>query len=659
MATRLKSIRITNFGPFYGEQLLSFGSHRPIVLVYGDNMRGKTSLVNAVRWGLYGVVIDRFGQPVSGSKLVNWDAQDSSDWTMSVEVCLDVNGTSYALTRSLQPQNREMDPNANGAPREELSLSMGGQLLTSDDAQAEVNRVLPERVSCFFLFDGERLNEYEVLLSSTTTQAQLIRESIEDILGVPVLTNTIADVQSNLRRSSRQQRNQAKKDQAAKEFAHKADEIEAQIEQEEKKSREIVGIKAKLRARQKHAMDLLQISSTFEADTQRLHELEGRIERLRNEEARLADERRTKVADVWSDILDPLVQGRLPQLESEREEQIQRLRKEGELESRRHELTTLSTTGECPVCGQLVNKKIEGELLSKIKEVEQALVDNQVDPGRLEHIAGAIYKLRAASNLMRPIEDAERALSNIRTELAELALKQDDLRDRLNGENPTEAASNRRVLESVTKDVSLAESTLEKKQALIVNLQAEASKLRETIGRVSGPNLQRLNREVKLYEGLHTLFQQAIEHLRKNLREAIERDATEIFLRLTSDKSYSGLRINERYGLAILDNLGREVEVRSAGAEQIVALALIGALYRNAVCQGPVIMDSPLGRLDLRHRDNILKFVPTMTDQIILLAHGGEVDRARDLEPIKQYIDKEYQIEYRTSRRSEIVLINS
>ena len=85
------------------------------------------------------------------------------------------------------------------------------------------------------------------------------------------------------------------------------------------------------------------------------------------------------------------------------------------------------------------------------------------------------------------------------------------------------------------------------------------------------------------------------------------------------------MRINDYYGLTILDSNGEEVRVRAAGAEQVVALSLIGALSRNAVRHGPIIMDTPFGRLDRKHRENILKFLPSLADQVTLLVQSGEV----------------------------------
>ncbi len=109
------------------------------------------------------------------------------------------------------------------------------------------------------------------------------------------------------------------------------------------------------------------------------------------------------------------------------------------------------------------------------------------------------------------------------------------------------------------------------------------------------------------------------------------------------------------YGLTILDKDQREVTVRSAGAEQVVALSLIGALNRLAIKKGPVIMDTPFGRLDTKHRSNILRFVPTLAEQVVLLVHGGEIDRDRDLAQVAGRISREYRIDHPTSSRSEIV----
>lgn len=67
-------------------------------------------------------------------------------------------------------------------------------------------------------------------------------------------------------------------------------------------------------------------------------------------------------------------------------------------------------------------------------------------------------------------------------------------------------------------------------------------------------------------------------------------------------------------------------------------------------------MDTPFGRLDRDHRANILRFLPTMADQVVLLVHDGEIDRRRDLAPIEQMISAQILIEHDSSTSSRLVV---
>ena len=53
----LRGIEVEGFGPFAERAVLTFT--RPtgrVTVVYGDNMRGKTSLMNAIRYAFFGEV---------------------------------------------------------------------------------------------------------------------------------------------------------------------------------------------------------------------------------------------------------------------------------------------------------------------------------------------------------------------------------------------------------------------------------------------------------------------------------------------------------------------------------------------------------------------------------------------------------------------------
>ena len=83
----------------------------------------------------------------------------------------------------------------------------------------------------------------------------------------------------------------------------------------------------------------------------------------------------------------------------------------------------------------------------------------------------------------------------------------------------------------------------------------------------------------------------------------------------------------------------------SEGGKQLVALSLIGALKQAAVRGGPVVLDSPLARLDLEHRANVLKtWVPSLGTQAILLVQSGELTEQTGHEILGTTIAHEYRI---------------
>ncbi len=633
MGMQFKEVKLQNFGPYFGIHSLTFGTTKPIVIVHGPNMSGKTSLLNAIRWVLYGHSLNRFGKPMPLKQLINQDATESGDWIMSVEISFRVDEIQYDLERLIQPKNLMIRPHTDSDFEVKLFLKQNGRHLDPGVVQTEINRILPEQISRFFLFDGELLNEYETLLASSDKQATLIKESIEHILGVPALMNANADLNEHLRDAARRQQNLAKQDQKAQVFAAEAARIEADIAMHERDLAGLQGHRDGLFRRQSELDEILQTVAGIEADVQRLQEYSIQVEALRDEKQQLREENRTKLAEAWRDLLQPTIQRRLVILENESAREIGVLQRAEQLRSELENIEHIVTSGKCPVCGQHPEDSKVSEMKSRTSKLESELAGIAFDPQRLTQVSESIRKLRAItpSHTLESIGNNERRLVSISVQMADLGWKIEEINDRLKAHDKSEIARNRREYQEVTRELGVIEQSIAEKEQKINNLQSEASRNRAQIRAVSGPDMQRLNREVQLCEDLISLFKRAIERLRDDLRKSVEIDATDIFLHLTTDKSYKGLRINENYGLTILDANRIEIQVRSAGAEQVVALSLIGALNRNAVRRGPIIMDTPFGRLDPKHRENILKFIPTMAEQITLLVHGGEVDRDRDL----------------------------
>jgi DNA sulfur modification protein DndD len=96
--------QIEDFGPFKGKQSLEFPKDDGVSIIYGENMRGKTSLLNAIRFAFFGRVIGRGAQPAALHTIGNWEQTAAGKYGFSVRLEFQHEGEPYALTRRVRPR---------------------------------------------------------------------------------------------------------------------------------------------------------------------------------------------------------------------------------------------------------------------------------------------------------------------------------------------------------------------------------------------------------------------------------------------------------------------------------------------------------------------------------------------------------------------------
>jgi DNA sulfur modification protein DndD len=90
------------------------------------------------------------------------------------------------------------------------------------------------------------------------------------------------------------------------------------------------------------------------------------------------------------------------------------------------------------------------------------------------------------------------------------------------------------------------------------------------------------------------------------------------------------LRINpQNFSLQLLGADGTQLPASrlSAGERQLLAVALLWGLARVAGNRLPTVIDTPLGRLDSRHRRHLVeRYFPNASSQVLLLSTDEEID---------------------------------
>ncbi|MFB7754000.1 DNA sulfur modification protein DndD, partial [Streptomyces sp. NPDC056121] len=90
------------------------------------------------------------------------------------------------------------------------------------------------------------------------------------------------------------------------------------------------------------------------------------------------------------------------------------------------------------------------------------------------------------------------------------------------------------------------------------------------------------------------------------------------------------LRIDtDKFTLTLADADGEPIDPArlSAGERQLLAVSLLWGLMRVAGNRLPSVIDTPLGRLDSRHREHLVdRYFPHASDQVLLLSTDEEID---------------------------------
>jgi DNA sulfur modification protein DndD len=249
--------------------------------------------------------------------------------------------------------------------------------------------------------------------------------------------------------------------------------------------------------------------------------------------------------------------------------------------------------------------------------------------------------IRQTQTTQDHLQEALEALTRTEQLIAQAAPKEDSDRLLL---AMTQAQGERQKLDA----------TLELREREVQQRGAEVERIKKELASYGEQNVDRQNANhlIDNAKSVQRTLAQFRERLTLRKLNKLELEVTECFRYLLhkSDLVHRVVIEAEDFRLLLYDRQGQMVPKHrlSAGEKQLLAIAFLWGLARVSGRQLPVAIDTPLGRLDSSHRQNLVeRYFPAASHQVILLSTDTEI-REPEAKQLREFgaIAREYRLDY-------------
>ena len=638
---------LQNFGPYSGKQTINLrptlsDRPRPIILFGGMNGGGKTTLLDAIRLALYGhraqcstrgnlTYSDFLSQCVNR----NTPPTEKTRIELAFEHIQDDQIVEYRIVRTWEKNPKD--------GKDSLGILDGewpdSYLANTWDEYIE--NLLPLGISNLFLFDGEQVKE----LAELEIPPPLVIDGIQSLLGLELAERLAADLDILVTRKKKQLA-QTRKILSLEEIEQKLHQQQTDLKVIEEKK---LGLKNKLeKTRQKQQKAMRKFVSEGGKIAAERNQLE---QEFKNTELEINNARQEMVELGEGALPLALISPLLEQASSQ-----------GDLEILRHEAEiALDAFQERDkrLLDYLDNLSIPTDKVTKIEEFlnqeNLTLKDdiNQADEPWLFADEDALILLE---NLLGyEIENSLKSAQESLTRIKDFEVKKDVLEKQL------ATAASPEAYEILATILQQAQTELARVQVAYENSECDYKKLEDTIGKTKKELFIYTDETIKNHNIQHIIdssakVKQTLQLFKDKLTlkklNKLEIEVTECFRYLLhkSDLVHRVAIDAHNFTLFLYDNQGQLVPKNriSAGEKQLLAISFLWGLARVSGRGLPVAIDTPLGRLDSSHRQNLVeRYFPAASHQVILFSTDteigeSEVENLRNLEAIAQ----EYLLKY-------------
>ena len=639
-----EQLRLRNFGVFRGEhdiELAPRKRNRPIILFGALNGAGKTTIIESLQLALYGKR-SSYGwrgataYPQYLRDVRNRHALPASSTLVEVSIRL-TSGRRLKVRREWmyigQVPKEYVSVFVNNSEHPDMDLSA-----TWDD---EVERLLPARLAELFFFDGEKIER----LADPTKGAEVLRTAVSSLLGLDLIDHLVDDLELIRYRQKQNQLSDTESTELTK--------LEAEHRAERVKLEELRDRKANLELRiLDYQKQLIRIESE-------LHAAGG--ERY-NQREELASERAKLLAEIASSErqLRVLAGSALPlnicatmlvELASEASQSA------GKTDLRTVETVRRSLSG---LKAWIDSEGFDSDVRTKLSaRIDQELSKFTRDDSDVSGIDWAQVSISVAEMISATLPELANTAIDESSQISRKIERVHAL-DELLAQVPEQEqlASLHRQQGEVTLLVTQVQKDL-------TEIENECSATDRRLAKLHESRLEKLTQAVESGDAtrISDYCQRSVDTLKNYRRRFIDMRRKQLeqlildsFAHLARKSDLIGsIAIDpETMGLTLTSPTGETMGTQqlSAGERQLLAVSTLWALAKATGRSIPIVIDTPLGRLDGDHRTSIVeRYFPDAGHQVVLLSTDTEV-HARFSAKLEKWISYRYMLQYEPKEKS-------
>lgn len=648
----LQSIRLENFGLYHGVHEIQFVHEqgKPVTLIGGLNGRGKTTLLDSITLGLYGRRALKYLQ----DERIKYSTYLNNHINKNV-LFGDTTSITITLADSEQATDvitvcRSWEKRYKQDPEENLTASRNGieDAYLSQNWDYFVEEILPLNISRFFFFDNEKIAQI-----ADDESFESVKDSIRSLLGLTTIDQLISDMSKLSKRSQVGDENVESQKMMAE-----IDSLQVQIEHCDEDAKAAYGEAA-------HYQSLIvKTRRQFEEESDKFWKAGGNLgmERSKLQSELQELENKTKQYDMDSMQMicsssTPLLLC-IPQLTK-----IHSKQKESELQQKK--------LYSSEVLDQLNNMIAATDYSASFKEEVLKFLNNAKEKLCPETESSSISKIS---------EEASLLLSElIRTHKTRLTSALALLNDINNARESTV-----QIESHLAREVNDQEAQLIWQKMMDLN---EVANQYEVNKKLADEKLQRIEREREIYTSRRNklitesfnlqkthgeaarlirysqIVMQTMEAFKARLTEKRVQDLSDIILHCFTSMVGKTSMIHhiqidpKTLDIKLIDFKNNELlkSQLSAGEKQLFAVSIIWGLAKCSGYNMPVVIDTPLGRLDSHHRRHFVEgYLPYASKQVVVLSTDEEIN-GRYLNLITPYVNKAYTLVYDEETRSSTI----